>query len=103
VAEFDIMYNHGISKVGDILDIAVTQEIVEKRGAFFSYNGARLAQGRENAKTCLIEKPDVTFEIENQIRAKFGLPLRDRSTVDYGTVGPINGVPEEAASVQLDD
>ncbi len=86
VAEFDIMYNHGISKVGDILDIAVTEEIVEKRGTFFSYGDTRLAQGRENAKTFLTTNPNLTFEIENKIRAKFGLPLRDPATINYGPV-----------------
>ncbi len=77
VAEFDIMYNEGISKVGDILDIAVEQDIVDKRGSFYSYGETRLAQGRENAKTFLMENPDVAFEIENKIRAKFMLPLQN--------------------------
>jgi recombination protein RecA len=95
VAEFDIMYNQGISKVGDILDIAVTEEIIEKRGAFFSYGDTRLAQGRENAKTFLTANPDLTFEIENKIRTKFGLPQRDRSSVNYGPVMPAGGVAEE--------
>jgi recombination protein RecA len=103
VAEFDIMYNQGISKVGDILDIAVAQELVEKRGAFFSYNGTRLAQGRENAKSFMVEHPDLTLAMENQIRLKFELPLRDPATVDYGIIGPISGIPEEATVAQLDD
>jgi recombination protein RecA len=75
VAEFDIMYNQGISKVGDILDIAVEQNIVEKRGSFYSYGDLRLAQGRENAKTFLSENPEMALEIENTIRTKFGLSL----------------------------
>jgi recombination protein RecA len=95
VAEFDIMYNQGISKVGDILDIAVTEELIEKRGAFFSYGDTRLAQGRENAKTFLTANPDLTFEIENKIRTKFGLPQRDLSSVNYGPVMPAGGVAEE--------
>jgi recombination protein RecA len=102
VAEFDIMYNQGISKVGDILDIAVTEEIIEKRGAFFSYGDTRLAQGRENAKNFLMANPNVAFEIENKIRAKFGLPLRDRSTVNYGLAGSANGVTEETVE-QIDE
>ena len=89
------MYNQGISKVGDILDIAVTEEIIEKRGAFFSYGDTRLAQGRENAKTFLTANPDLTIEIENKIRTKFGLPQRDRSSVNYGPVMPAGGVAEE--------
>ncbi|GAB4451558.1 MAG: recombinase RecA [Anaerolineae bacterium] len=75
VAEFDIMYNEGISKIGDILDIAVEQDIVAKRGSFFSYGDTRLAQGRENAKAFLAEEPQLSLEIENKIREKFGLPL----------------------------
>lgn len=102
VAEFDIMYNQGISKVGDILDIAVTEEIVEKRGAFFSYGSSRLAQGRENAKNFLIANPDMAFEIENKIRAKFSLPLRDRKSVDYGPAEPATGLAEESAE-QIDE
>jgi recombination protein RecA len=97
VAEFDIMYNQGISKVGDILDIAVAQEIIEKRGAFFSYGDTRLAQGRENAKNFLSTNPDLTFEIENKIRTKFELPLRDRATVDYGSAVPVSGAVEATA------
>jgi recombination protein RecA len=75
VAEFDIMYNQGISKVGDVLDLAVEQEIVDKRGAFYSYDNTRLAQGRENAKNFLMENPELALKIENEIRAKFNLPL----------------------------
>ena len=82
VAEFDIMYNEGISKVGDVLDIAVEQEIVTKRGSFYSYGETRLAQGRENAKTYLMENPEMAFEIENGVRERFGLPLRDPSATE---------------------
>lgn len=74
VAEFDIMYNEGISKVGDILDLAVVQDIVDKRGSFYSYGDTRLAQGRENSKNFLAENPDMLQEIENKIREAFGLP-----------------------------
>ena len=79
VAEFDIMYNEGISKMGDILDIAVEQEIIEKRGSFYSYSDNRLAQGRENAKSFLVANPDLALEIENAIRAKFMLPVQGAS------------------------
>lgn len=77
VCEFDIMYNQGISKSGDILDIAVEEGIVEKRGAFYSYGEQRLAQGRENAKTFLEANPELMFAIENQAREAKGLPLVD--------------------------
>ncbi len=82
VAEFDIMYNEGISKVGDVLDIAVAQEIVDKRGSFYSYGDTRLAQGRENAKMFLMENPELTLEIENKVRERFGMPLREPSAID---------------------
>jgi recombination protein RecA len=81
VAEFDIMYNEGISKVGDILDIAVEESIVEKRGSFYTYGETRLAQGRENAKKYLQENPALMVEVENKVRQKFGLPLRDAAAV----------------------
>jgi recombination protein RecA len=77
VCEFDIMYNQGISKSGDILDIAVDEGIVDKRGAFYSYGEQRLAQGRENAKTFLEANPELMFAIENQVREAKGLPLLD--------------------------
>jgi recombination protein RecA len=67
-AEFDIMYAEGISKVGDILDLATELDIVTKRGSFYSYGDLRLAQGRENAKEFLRQNPDITSEIEAIIR-----------------------------------
>jgi recombination protein RecA len=82
VAEFDIMYNEGISKIGDILDIAVEKEIVSKRGSFYSYGETRLAQGRENAKVFLAENPEMAFEIENKIREAFALPLQSSPAVE---------------------
>lgn len=74
-AEFDIMYGEGISKEGDVLDIAVKEEIIQKSGAWFSYGDTRLGQGRENAKTFFKENPQVRLEIENIIREKHQLPL----------------------------
>lgn len=82
VAEFDIMYNEGISKIGDVLDIAVEQDIIDKRGSFYSYGDTRLAQGRENTKNALLENPDMALEIENKIREGFGLPLIESSAVE---------------------
>ena len=75
VAEFDIMYNEGISKDGNIIHVGVKESIVQKSGAWFSYNDIRLGQGRENAKQYLRENPEVALEIENQIRSKYDLPL----------------------------
>ena len=73
IAEFDIMYNQGISKTGDVLDLGVAQEIVTKRGAFYSYGDLRLAQGRENAKDFLAANAPILLEIENKIRTSKGL------------------------------
>jgi recombination protein RecA len=67
-AEFDIMYAEGISKVGDILDLATELDIIQKRGSFYSYGDLRLAQGRENAKDFLRENPDLAEEIEFAVR-----------------------------------
>ena len=72
--EFDIMYNEGISRSGDVLDLATTYNIVDKRGAYFRYNDALLGQGRENAKVYLSENPAVLDELESRIRATVGIP-----------------------------
>lgn len=72
--EFDIMYNEGISKTGDVVDLAVTHNIVDKRGAYFRYGDTLLGQGRENAKAYLAENPQMLLELENLIRQTAGLP-----------------------------
>lgn len=69
-AEFDIMYNEGISKTGDILDLAVQHEIVAKSGAFYKYNDATIGQGRDKAKAYLKENPNVLAEIDQKVRQK---------------------------------
>jgi recombination protein RecA len=73
VAEFDIMYNEGISKVGDLLDLGVEMELIEKRGSFYSYQDQRIAQGRENAKQYLRDNPDIADQIEREIRKEAGI------------------------------
>lgn len=72
-AEFDIMFGKGISKEGDILDLAVKENIVNKSGAWFSYNGEKIGQGRENSKLFLQENPAIAEEIENKVRESAGL------------------------------
>ena len=72
-AEFDIMYNEGISKVGDILDMATDLGVIDKRGAFFRYGEETIGQGRENAKQFLRENPTLAAEIENIVREQNGL------------------------------
>lgn len=95
-AEFDIMFNEGISKSGDVLDLATKFEVITKRGAFFSYGDIRLGQGRENAKDYLRSNPDLMNEIESVIRQKsltgeIALPL------DMGDGGGDAGGNEEEA------
>jgi recombination protein RecA len=75
--EFDIMFGEGISKMGELVDLGVKAGIVEKSGAWFSYDSQRLGQGRENAKTFLRENPDLATRIETSIRQNAGL-LADR-------------------------
>jgi recombination protein RecA len=72
-AEFDVMYGEGISREGDLLDLAVEKRIVEKSGAWFAYGGERLGQGRENAKQFLKDNPDVRRTIEERVRRELGL------------------------------
>ena len=72
-AEFDIMYGEGISKEGDLLDLAVEKRIVEKSGAWFAYSGERLGQGRENAKQFLKEHPEIRHTVEERLRRELGL------------------------------
>jgi recombination protein RecA len=81
-AEFDIMYGTGISREGDILDLGVDNDIVEKSGAWFSYNGERVGQGRENAKQFLKENPEMTNEIEAKLRDLYGLSGETAPTVE---------------------
>ncbi len=101
--EFDIMYGEGISKTGELLDLGVRDNIVEKSGSWFSYDSQRLGQGRENAKQFLLENPDMMAEIEARIRAQAGLdggkpvleavdgeaPADDLPDMDTGDDGPL--------------
>ncbi len=87
-AEFDIMYNQGISKVGDIIDLATQLEIITKRGAFFSYGDVRLGQGRENAKDFLQQNPELAHEIDTAVRQRAmggDLPLTLNGNAEDGS------------------
>lgn len=75
--EFDIMYGEGISREGDLIDLAVNHNVVEKAGAWFSYSGERLGQGRENVKTLLKNTPDLTARIENDVKIELGFVKAD--------------------------
>lgn len=76
-AEFDIMFGEGISREGDILDLAVAHEVIQKSGAWFAYLGEKIGQGRENAKIYLRENPEVMAEVEQQVRQKCGICLEE--------------------------
>jgi recombination protein RecA len=72
-AEFDVMYGEGISRTGDLIDLAVDKRIIEKSGAWFAYGGERLGQGRENAKQFLKDNPDICRAIEDRVRRELGM------------------------------
>jgi recombination protein RecA len=80
-AEFDIMYNEGISRTGDVLDLGVEYGVLDKRGAYFRYGETLLGQGRENAKAYLREHPEAADEVENLVRQAAGLPVLAPATV----------------------
>jgi len=75
--EFDIMYGEGISREGDVLDLAVAQRVIDKSGAWFSYKGDRLGQGRENSKLSRKENPELLKRIEREVKVKLGMPVRE--------------------------
>jgi recombination protein RecA len=93
-AEFDIMYNEGISKEGDILDLGVTMGVIDKRGAFFRYNDGMLGQGRENAKQYLRDTPAIAYEIEMAIR-------ENSESLPTGVFS--SGAEGETASAEVDE
>jgi recombination protein RecA len=74
--EFDIMYGEGISREGDVIDLGVNNKVVEKSGAWFSYKGERLGQGRENSKQTLRDNPEMLQRVENEVRTALGIPTR---------------------------
>jgi recombination protein RecA len=80
--EFDIMFGEGISKVGELIDLGVKANVVEKSGTWFSYDSQRLGQGRENAKTFLKDNPKIAFEIEGKIRQNAGLLINELQAND---------------------
>lgn len=99
-AEFDIMFGRGISREGDILDLAAAENIVEKSGAWYSYNGSKIGQGRENAKSFLAANQELCEEVERKVREKFGLrgasePAADSKSAD-GSKKEDNGKKDAA-------
>ena len=83
-AEFDILYGEGISREGEILDLGASSNVVEKSGAWYSYNGERIGQGKDNAREFLRERPEVALDIENKVRAHFGVTPRGLKVIEGG-------------------
>ena len=96
-AEFDILYGEGISREGDVLDLAVAQNIVEKSGAWYSYAGERIGQGRENVRAFLKDHPDIFARVDAQLRQKLG--LTGVKPADIPAV-PVNGSAQAAEAVK---
>ena len=92
-AGFDIMFGKGISREGDILDLAAKEDIIEKSGAWYAYQGAKIGQGRENAKNYLAQNPAVMAEVEAKVREAHGLPA-DPAAAAAGAAGAVSA--EEA-------
>ena len=93
-AEFDIMYGTGISKEGSILDLGVNEGVIDKAGAWYTYEGERLVQGREAAKEFLRSTPDLRDEIEQKVRAAVGLP----SALDDGDADTDDDLTDDATT-----
>jgi len=88
LAEFDIVYGEGISRIGDLLDLGVEHDIVDKSGAWYSYQDERIGQGRENAKKFLKEHPEMVAEIERKIKLGLGLPVDGEPDGEKETAAP---------------
>jgi recombination protein RecA len=101
VAEFDIMYNEGISKVGGVLDLGVELELISKRGSYYSYGEERLGQGRENAKNYLREHPELAEILDAQIRTAAGFVQPDETIVpdEYEAIEEAQPVEQMAAAL----
>ena len=106
---FDIMYGEGISKTGEILDLAAEYDIIKKGGAWYSYNDEKIGQGRDNAKNFLFEHPDILNEVEYKVRTRLGIPipdyLKDLDVFTDEDDKPINVTvkPKKSIDTELDD
>ncbi len=99
-AEFDIMFGKGISREGDVLDLAADANIVEKSGSWYAYKGAKIGQGRENAKQYLAQNPLICEEIENQVRELHGLEAQHVAAGELsGEAAEENGAPADAGNM----
>ena len=86
-AEFDILYGEGISREGEVIDLGVQCNVVEKSGAWYSYSGDRIGQGKDNAREFLREHPEIALDIENRVRAHFGVKPRGLQVIEGGKKG----------------
>ncbi len=77
--EFDLMYGEGISRTGDLLDMGVTLNIVDKSGSWYSFDGERIGQGRENVKAFLVDNPEIFAKIETRVRETLALPMKKKT------------------------
>jgi len=96
-AEFDIIYGEGVSKEGDLLDLGVAQNLVEKSGSWFSYKGERIGQGRENARQFLKDNPDIRQAVDTELRKVLGLSKSEPAQTEAAPVPPPNSVAKAAA------
>jgi recombination protein RecA len=83
-ARFDILYGEGISREGEVIDLGVQHKIVDKAGSWYSYNGDKIGQGKDNAREYLRENPDIAFEIENKVRQALNIKLLDAAEMGKG-------------------
>jgi recombination protein RecA len=95
-AEFDIIYGEGVSKEGDLLDLGVAQNMVEKSGSWYSYKGERIGQGRENARQFLKDNPDVRQAVDTELRKALGLIKSEPAEAEAAPVPPPNSVAKAA-------
>src|SRR5689334_23504001 len=97
-AEFDIIYGEGISKEGDLIDLGVAQNLVEKSGSWYSYKGERIGQGRENARQFLKDNPDIRASIDTELRKALGLIKAEPAVPTEAPPPPVNAKPAPAAA-----
>ncbi len=83
-AEFDVTYGHGVSREGELIDLALEHKLVEKSGSWFSYGDVRLGQGRENSKTFIQENPDLSRELEARLRKAMGMGGPELTVIEGG-------------------
>jgi recombination protein RecA len=97
-AEFDIIYGEGISREGDLIDLGVAQNIVEKSGSWYSYKGERIGQGRENARQFLKDNPDIRQNVDTELRKALGLMRKEADVVAPQVPAPVEAAKPAAAS-----